>query len=220
MTVSTPSSADNNQRPNAERVASPLVAHRIQAVGAEAEPQLRKVALGAKTLHLLGQLPALGSELLAPFEIPLARGRGIALCPAALSGPLTFVSTLPNIEKHACIAQIVHLHEHCEIEFPEAVVHHVSSDDLEHWQEFDAYHADVRALGYSLAAASAPSVLAFKHAFGVGVAESTRVAHGLFALLKGRFVAAEVPHDQLQAADVDRFLSKLRMALPLFSRPT
>jgi len=200
-------------------VASPLVAHRIQGVGVEAGEEVRKVALGSKTLHLLGQLPAIGSELLAAFQIPLARGDGGALCRASLSGPLTFVSTLPNIEKHACIAQIVHLHEHCHTEFPEAVVHHVSSDDLEHWRELDAYHADVRALGYSLSAASAPSALAFKRAFGVGVAESTRVAHGLFALLKGRFVAVDVPHNQLQAADVDRFLSKLRMALPLFIQP-
>jgi len=119
---------------------------------------------------------------------------------------------LPNIEKHACIAQIVHLHEHCESEFPDAEVHHVSSDSLRHWRELDLFHSDVTARGYSLAEAEPCHSRAFKKAFGVGVLESPRVTHGLFAIEAGRFLASEVPGDQLMSADIDRFLSKVREA--------
>lgn len=91
-------------------------------------------------------------------------------------------------------------------------MHHVSSDSLKHWQELDLYHGDVTACGYSLADAEPAHARAFKKAFGVGVLESHRVAHGLFALENGHFLASEIPGDQLMSADIDVFLSRVRAA--------
>jgi hypothetical protein len=195
----------------ARYLVKPIVIQRIIALESPT-PKPRPVALGQRTIHLTGAPPAFGSALVADFEIPAARGSA-PLRRETLSGALCFVSTLPNIQKNACVAQIVHLHRHCRTEFPEVAVHHVSADPLEHWRELDTYHADVRAHGYSLAEASPLHARAFERAFGVGVIESHRVAHGLFALSHGRFLASEIPSDQLETADVDRFLATLRVAL-------
>jgi Zn ribbon nucleic-acid-binding protein len=186
--------------------------HRIVTIEAP-EPIFRPVALGDRTIHLTGAIPAPGSELSQDFEIPAGRGTTAPLRRDVLFGALCFVSTLPNIQKHACIAQIAHLHEHCKVEFPAVAVHHVSADSVSHWRELDIYHPEVTACGYSLAEADPLDAQAFKQAFGVGVNESHRIAHGLFALENGRFLASEVPDNQLRSANVDAFLSRLRAAL-------
>ncbi|HEY0468829.1 MAG TPA: hypothetical protein VGC79_31765, partial [Polyangiaceae bacterium] len=122
---------------------------------------------------------------------------------------LVFVSTLPNIEKHACALQIVGLEEHALRHFPAARICHVSSDGAEHWSEVDEYHSEIRAEGYSLCQADPVSALAFRLVFGVGVRGSARVAHGLFALLDGRFLTSEIPSDQYRPPAVSRFLHRV-----------
>ena len=130
-----------------------------------------------------------------------------------LADGLVIVSTLPNIGMHACAAQIVHLEEHASAEYPNARVVHVSSDGREYWREVEDYHGDLKAAGYTLADASAEDRLAFCTALGVGVKESRRVAHGLFALQDGVFLASQVPEEQMETPDVHNFLAELRKRL-------
>lgn len=173
----------------------------------------RTVQVQGRALHLDSPVPKPGSRLSVQFSLPPARGASAPLCERQLSRGLVLLSTLPNIEKHACALQIVHLEEHAAEELPEARVVHVSSDDAENWQEVDEYHGNLTAAGYTLDGASEASRRAFCDALGVSVRESQRVAHGLFALQDGVFIAAEVPDDQMDTPDVHAFLSAVHSAL-------
>jgi peroxiredoxin len=169
----------------------------------------RTVRLGNEQIHLLGLVPSPGDRLTAEFVIPAARHAREPLLAADLRQGLVVLSTLPNIQKHACLAQIVGLEEQSHERMPGLRIVHVSADHEEHWQEVDRFHPDVRAAGYSLCCAEAESREAFVRAFGVGVEDHHRIAHGLFALQDGRFLEAEVPDDQMRPADVQGFLERL-----------
>lgn len=170
---------------------------------------LRRVKLGERPLWLYGCVPRWGEPLNAEFSIPPARRATEPLTSHGLRQGLVFISTLPNIEKHACTLQIVGLEEHALRHFPGSRICHVSSDAAAHWSEVDDYHSEVRAEGYSLCHADAVSALAFRLVFGVGVRGSARVAHGLFALLDGKFLTSEIPSDQYRPPAVSRFLHRV-----------
>ncbi|MDZ4853532.1 MAG: hypothetical protein SGJ26_01490 [Nitrospirota bacterium] len=169
----------------------------------------RQVKLGAETIWLSGGLPQTGEILNASFSIPAARLAQAPLTASDLRTGLVILSTLPNIQKHACMAQIVHLEERSREQLPDLRIVHVSADHEEHWREVDRFHPDIQAAGYSLCCANPISRAAFVQAFGVGVEGHHRIAHGLFALKEGRFLAIEVPDDQMRTPDIDRFLAQV-----------
>lgn len=165
--------------------------------------------LGSDRIYLLGHIPRRGERLTAEFVIPAARLADTALTTDELCRGLVVVSTLPNIQKHACLAQIVDLEEPGHGQLPDLKIVHVSADHEEHWQEVDRFHPNVRAAGYSLCCADPASRVAFVTAFGVGVEDHHRIAHGLFALRDGVFLEVEIPHDQMRPAEVTGFLQRL-----------
>jgi peroxiredoxin len=169
----------------------------------------RTVRLGNEHIELLGVVPSPGDRLTAEFVIPAARHARGPLLATDFQRGLVVLSTLPNIQKHACLAQIVDLEERGHARMPGMRIVHVSADHEEHWQEVDRFHPDVQAAGYSLCCAETESREAFVRAFGVGVQDHHRIAHGLFALQDGRFLEAEVPDDQMRPADVQGFLERL-----------
>lgn len=169
----------------------------------------RTAQLGSDRIHLLGQVPRCGERLTAEFVIPAARLADKPLTAVDLRRGLVVVSTLPNIQKHACLAQIVELEERGHEQLPDLKIIHVSADHEEHWQEVDRFHPTIRAAGYSLCCADPASREAFVSAFGVGVEDHHRIAHGLFALRDGVFLEVEIPHDQMRSAAVRGFLERL-----------
>jgi hypothetical protein len=173
----------------------------------------RRAQLGDSTIHLLGQVPVQGETLMADFVIPAARLAEKPLTAEDLRHGLVVVSTLPNIQKHACLAQIVELEEHGYARVPHLRIVHVSADHEDHWQEVDRFHPDIQSAGYSLWCADVKSRDAFVRAFGVGVVDHHRIAHGLFALRNGVFLAAEIPTDQMRPSDVQGFLDRLVQSL-------
>ncbi len=196
------------------------VRQRIRRLGAEPtgpeEPE-RTAVLGERTLTLEGRCPRVGDRIEARFTLPGARhAGGGALTEAELSRGLVIVSTLPNIAKQACTAQVVALDHALHHGFEDARAVHVSADGPERWAEVDQYHPDVDTPAYTLEGATAESRDAFARQFGVAVRGERRIAHGLFALLDGAFIAAHIPGDQLTAADVDVVL---REAARVLGRP-
>jgi hypothetical protein len=174
---------------------------------------LRHADLGGRPVLLLGHLPQPGMPLLDVFQLAPARRAQVPLTDAELRRGLVVVSTLPNIQRHACVAQIVELEEVCAHRFPQVRIVHVSQDEAIHWAEVDRFHPGITAESYTLHGASESSRVSFTWAFGVGVLGHSRIAHGLFALRNGVFIAAEVPFDQMHAPDVARFLGALDSAL-------
>jgi hypothetical protein len=174
---------------------------------------LRHADLGGRSIVLLGHLPQPGRALVDVFTLPPARRATAPLTESDLVHGTVVVSTLPNIQRHACIAQIVELEEECAHRHPAVRIVHVSQDEAIHWREVDRFHRGVTASSYTLSGSSESSRVSFTWAFGVGVLGEQRIAHGLFALRDGVFVAAEVPFDQMQAPDVRWFLRALDGAL-------
>ena len=172
----------------------------------------RPADLGGQPIYLVGRLPAPGTRLLDVFTIPPARRAEGPLTEADFASGLVLLSPLPNIQRHACVAQIVQLEETAH-RFDDARIIHVSHDEAVHWHEVDRYHPNIRAASYSLRDADGQSRTSFIWAFGVGVLGHDRIAHGLFALRDGVFLAAEVPYDQLRAPEVDGFLHQLHQSL-------
>jgi hypothetical protein len=169
----------------------------------------RQVQLGARAIYLQGRVPACGDRLSAGFVIPAARLAEEPLTAEDVGRGLVVVSTLPNIEKHACLAQIVNLEERGPEQLPDLRIIHVSADHEAHWREVDRFHPNIQAAGYSLCCADPVSRASFVEAFGAGVQGHHRIAHGLFALLNGIFLAAEVPEDQMKPAEVRAFLQRV-----------
>ncbi|MCU1282687.1 MAG: hypothetical protein JWM53_6233 [bacterium] len=175
---------------------------------------LRHADLGGRPLLLLGHLPHPGRALVDVFQLPAARNARGPLTERELRRGFVVVSTLPKIQRHAGIQQIVQLEEECTRRFPDVRIVHVSHDDAIHWAEVDRLHPGIAAASYTLAGASETSRVGFTWAFGVGVLGGERIAHGLFALRDGVFIAAEVPFDQLHAPNVDGFVRTLDASLP------
>jgi len=174
----------------------------------------RLAVLGETPLRLLGRLPQPG-ELLAPrpFSIPPARNATAPLTPDSLRHGMVLVSTLPNIGRHACAAQILDFEEESMRRLDSFRMVHVSSDEARYWAEVDHIHPNLAAEGFSLFDADEESVAGFGLAFGVAVEGHGRIAHGLFALLDGMFLAVEVPFQQLAVPAVGSFLDRMERLL-------
>jgi hypothetical protein len=182
------------------------------------EEAMRTAQLGDERIRLVGLVPRHGDRLTAEFEIPAARLAANPLTAEDLRQGLVVVSTLPNIEKHACLAQIVELEERSHERLPGLRIVHVSADHEEHWREVDQFHPNVRSAGYSLCCAEPASREAFVRAFGVGVEDHHRIAHGLFTLQGGIFLLTDIPADQMRPASVDRFIERLTKEIEAPSR--
>lgn len=180
----------------------------------------RWAKLGADTIQLKGAMPQVGERLESSFRIPAARHAANPLSAAELVQGLVIVSTLPNIQKHACMAQIVALETQAKERAPSARVVHISSDHADHWLEVDRFHPDVETPGYSLCCADPASRQAFVQTFGVGVVAHERIAHGLFALYEGVFVAVSIPEDQMRTPEVTEFMGRLSRKLGQASVPS
>jgi hypothetical protein len=172
----------------------------------------RWASLGGTPIRLPGPAPAIGGVLATRFAIPPARNATAALTASRLCRGRVVVSTLPNIGKHACAAQILDLEEHLRADFAGVRLVHVSADPAELWEEVDLYHASLSAEGYSIDGADPASRAAFTEAFGVAVEGHRRIAHGMFALVDGVFVVVDIPHEQLGVPDVYGFLGRLSRA--------
>ncbi len=173
----------------------------------------RTAVLGDQVIELIGRLPRRGDRLVGEFSIPAARGASEPLTAASIRTGLVIVSTLPNIHKHACIAQVADLDEDTHALKLGVRIVHVSADHADYWREVDRFHPNVRAAGYTLCDADASDRHAFVAAFGVGVVGHHRIAHGLFGLKDGVFLAVDVPRNQMRSARVTPFLSALAPAL-------
>jgi hypothetical protein len=203
--------------------------HQIQAASAMPNKGLtvterldaseRRAVLRNRTLVLPGPLPRPGDPLAdVQFSIPPARHAQTPLTPEALRLGTVVVSTLPNIGRHACAAQILGLEERCLERLDEFRLVHVSADEPRFWLEVDHFHPVLRADGFSLHGADDASREAFGRAFGVAVQGERRIAHGLFGLHDGVFLAADVPYDQMAVPDVDGFVARLRRLLPVVTQ--
>jgi len=138
----------------------------------------REAQLGDRVINLQGRTPSPGERLTTEFTILAARLADTSLTADELRRGLVLVSTLPNIQKHACMAQIVALEEHGSEELLEWTIVHVSADHEDHWREVDRFHPNIRAAGYSLCCADPASREAFVSAFGVSVEDHYRIAMG------------------------------------------
>ena len=178
-------------------------------------PQEHRVALlGETSLRLPGSLPQPGEFLLPrPFTIPPARNASEPLTPASLRSGLALVSTLPNIGRHACAAQILDFEEQALRRLESFRMVHVSTDAASFWSEVDHFHPGLGAQGFSLFDADQESLTAFGLSFGVAVEGHRRIAHGLFALVDGMFLATEVPFQQMAVPNVGRFLDRVERLL-------
>lgn len=172
----------------------------------------RWAMLGEQRITLLGDVPQDGSVLDARFSLPAARGARRPLTCAALRRGVVVVSTMPNIGRHACMAQIVELELHLDEQLPGARLVHISSDEAKYWREVDEFHIQAQSPGYTLHGATPASRAQFAAAFGVGVEGHHRIAHGLFALNEGVFVRSEIPLNQMGVPAVLCFLRETRRA--------
>ena len=165
--------------------------------------------MGDTLIELEGSAPARGSPLRGEFAIAPARHASTPLLASDLRAGWVVLSTLPNIEKHACIFQIMDLEEAIVKMEPRPRLVHVSADEAHHWHEVDDIHPELRAQGYTLASTSPDDRAAFTAAFGVGVRGKRRIAHGLFGLRDGTFEDVEIPYDQMQSPNVVEFVTRL-----------
>ena len=169
----------------------------------------RTAKLGDTLIELEGSVPALGSPLRGEFAIAPARLATTPLLASDLRAGWVVLSTLPNIEKHGCIFQVLDLEEALVKMEPRPRLVHVSADEAHHWHEVDHVHPNLRAPGYTLASTPSEDRAAFTAAFGVGVRGTRRIAHGLFGLRDGIFEEAEIPYDQMVSPNVVDFVARL-----------
>lgn len=176
----------------------------------------RRAHVGKQVVELYGRVLAAGDIIDGDFTITAARGSCEPLTGDRLRRGLVVMTTLPNIHKHACAAQIVQTELLARSLLPRADVMHVASDAPAYWQEVDHFHGDVQADGYSLALSADAD--AFRAMFGVGVRGSHRIARGLFSIWHGTVLAADVPEDQGRSPNVRRFIERTRSLLAIAPR--
>lgn len=185
----------------------------VEEVEVDDTAHVRRARVGAHVVELYGRELAAGDRLIGDFVIPPARGTREPLTAQRMRNGLVLMTTLPNIHKHACAAQIVQTELLARTSFPGAMLVHVASDEPAYWTEIDRFHGDIQAPGYSLQLSSDADV--FRSMFGVGVRGSSRIARGLFSFYRGVVLAADVPVNQMRTPDVKRFVERTRSLLCL-----
>jgi len=179
-----------------------------ESLGDDAESPGR-VRLGSRWAVLEAPCPRPGDVLRADFRLQPAHHASTSLCASQLQHGLVILSTLPNIEKRACTAQILALDRELDARGWRPQVVHVSSDAARHWSQLARLHDQVNAAGYTVDGASDKDRQVFARSFGVAVSGERRIAHGLFALQDGVFLSAEVPENQFRTPGVRQFLQRL-----------
>lgn len=172
--------------------------------------------VGVQRITLRARAPIAGDRLVLPFELPPARRAQEPLTREQMACGLWVVSTLPNIGKSSCSSQVAQLDEVIRHADGPVQVAYVSSDPAPNWAEVDQYHPDVSGAAFTLDGAKERDRHAFEETFGIGVTGHRRVARGLFALLDGVFVAAQVPYQQGESLRVGPFLLRLQNLLAAF----
>jgi hypothetical protein len=173
----------------------------------------RKVYLGDSSIFLEGLRPKYGQKLASNICAKPARKAVEALDSSQLSQGLVFVSTLPNIRSFACSQQVLDLEVESQKRFPRSKIFHIASDDKAAWKEVDILHPFLKSPGYTLTGVKKGDKEAFKSCFGVGVENEIRIAHGLFALLNGKFIVTYIPKQQYGVPNIKSFLSKVEKKL-------
>ena len=174
---------------------------------------LRHADLGGRPIVLLGHLPHPGRALVDVFTLPAILRGTPPLTEADLVRGTVVVATLPSIQRNASVVRLVELEGVCAQRHPSARIVLVSQEESVQSNEVDCCRGRMSAASYTLSGASESSRVSFAWAFGVGVLGDQRIAHGLFALRDGVFVAADVPFDQMQLPDVSGVLTALDGAL-------
>jgi hypothetical protein len=170
---------------------------------------MRAVKVGTETYLLENEAPKIESYLERKFFIPEAIGNS-AVADVNMKKGLIIVSTLPNIQKEHCIQQVVELQTITYKLLPSSTkIFHFSSDTRLDWKAAEKHLAGLHIKAYTLYDAVHRSVVEFKAAFGVGVQGTPRIAHGLFALINGKFVNIQIPDDQLGIPNVPLFLKNV-----------
>jgi peroxiredoxin len=173
---------------------------------------LRSALLGNEEIFMIGEEPRVGDRLVADFEISAAWNASQPMKSEDLRKGWVVLSTLPNIQSHACSSQIFDLEQGLRtFEVPPRLFH-VSADESHHWREVGEFHPELESPGFTICGADS-SREAFCLAFGVGVVGHSRIAHGLFALKNGTFVLVQIPRDQMHTMDVQPFLEELKLIL-------
>lgn len=169
---------------------------------------MRTVKLGSEVCYLEGKEPSVGSILDCTFLIPEVTGTS-AIADINLKKDLIIISTLPNVAKDHCIQQIVELETLAKKLLPGSVkIYHVSSDSRLDWKTAQS-KIPFSIKAYTLYDAVQISRFEFKEAFGVGVVGSERLAHGLFALFRGQFIAVQIPNEQLGVPNIPLFINQI-----------
>jgi hypothetical protein len=162
---------------------------------------LRPACLAGRPILLLGHLPHPGRALVDVFRLPAVDHAGARLTDEDLRVGTVAVSTSPSLGPDS-MRQLEALKNACRRDLPFARVVHVSHD----MDSSAAIDGSVHGELYTLEGASESSCVSFTWAFGVGVLGEKQIAHGLFALREGIFVAAETPFDQRPLHDVSGFI--------------
>ena len=172
-----------------------------------------KVYLGDLPVELIGKRPKTGEPIDGKFGFrPVLNTKANFPCLGNAKG-IVFLSTLPNVRSFACSTQVLDLEEEVIIRKIPAKIFHLASCGKESWSEIKKLHPQLKAHGYSLQNCNTNDVNRFKHKLGVGVSNSNRLAHGLFVLKNGKFIASYIPKQQYGVPNIKRFLNRLERSL-------
>lgn len=204
-----------SEDPESSGIAADSSVDEVESLWGDGESPGR-VRLGARWARLDAPCPRPGDVLSADFRLRPAHHATIGLCGTQLRHGLVIVSTLPNIEKRACTAQILALDKELGASRLRSRVVHVSSDAARHWSQLERLHDQVNASGHTVDGASDEDRERFARAFGVAVVGERRIAHGLFALRDGVFLGAVVPENQFRSPSVRLFVQRLERLIKVF----
>lgn len=170
-----------------------------------------KVYLGDSPIQLIGKRPKPGQKLALKPKLPGVYNTRKDFGSVAKEKGYLFVSTLPNVKTHACSAQVYELETLLAEKGIEATICHISSDGKSSWSEVKKLHPGLKCLGFTLQEADKETVLTFKESLGVGVSNSHRLAHGLFAYKDGKLIGSLIPKQQYGSPNIKKFLSKIKI---------
>ena len=173
----------------------------------------RKVLLDDKVIHVRGSRPRINTSISFRFDIPAARNAQQSLRETELLQGNFVISTLPNIQKSACMRQVLDLEHSIKKNLQQTKLVHISSDAAIHWKEVDELHPKLKARAYTLNGLDAKTKQEFADMFGVGVVESERIAHGIFGLKDGKIITAMIPRQQMGNPNVSVFVRRYKAAI-------
>ncbi|TGL67360.1 hypothetical protein [Leptospira levettii] len=172
-----------------------------------------KVYLGDLPVELIGKRPRLGKPIEGKYRFTPVLNAKNKFPNLQKSKGIIFLSTLPNVKSFACSAQVLDLEVEITKRKIPAKIFHLASCGNDSWAEIKKLHPQLKARGYSLKNCSQIEVENFKQKLGVGVKNSHRLAHGLFALKDGKIIASYIPKQQYGVPNIKNFLNRLERGL-------